>query len=115
MRAFIILMLLLNSAAYAQSECRSYEQELERARTLYYPSRDAAAAEVSSLTKLQNACDAELVQANPVCRWVRDQTVHILESDRKITIAAACVRALEIDRKAHARTEGVASRSIKQP
>src|SRR5215831_2010713 len=64
MRAtIIILTLLLASTAHAQSACREYQQELERARTLYYRSGREAGAEVTSLTSLQDACKAELRMA----------------------------------------------------
>jgi hypothetical protein len=116
MRALIsVLTLVFTSAAHAQSACHQYEQELERARTLYYPSSRAAATEASSLTVLQDACKAELRQANPVCQWVLNQTVHVLENDKRISVAAACVKALEVERKERGRTDGLASSSTKQP
>jgi len=116
MRALIALLtLVFTSAAHAQSACHQYEQELERARTLYYPSSAAAATEASSLTVLQDACKAELRQANPVCQWVLNQTVHVLESDKRMSVAAACVQALDLERRQRAQTEGLAPSSAKQP
>jgi hypothetical protein len=116
MRALIaVLTLVFTSAAHAQSACHQYEQELERARTLYYSSSGAAATEARSLTVLQDACRAELRQANPVCQWVLNQTVHVLESDKRMSVAAACVQALDIERRERTRAEGLASSSAKQP
>jgi hypothetical protein len=116
MRALIaVLTLVFTSAAHAQSACHQYEQELERARTLYYPSSGAAATEASSLTALQGACKAELRKANPICQWVLSQAVHVLESDKGMSVAAACVQALEVERKERGRTEGLASSLPKQP
>ena len=116
MRAtIIILTLLLASTAHAQSACREYQQELERARTLYYRSGHEAGAEVTSLTSLQDACKAELRMANPVCQWVLNGTVRVMENDKGIGVAAACLRALEADSRERARTEGLAARSSKQP
>jgi hypothetical protein len=114
MRAFFsTLALLFTSAAHGQIACHQYEEELARARTLYYPSSQAAAAEVASLTVLQDACKKELKAANPVCQWVINQTVNIMEHDKRISVAAACVQALELERKERGRTEGLASSSNK--
>lgn len=114
MRAtIIILTLLLTSTAHAQSACREYQQELERARTLYYPSGRAAALEAVSLTTLQNACKTELVEASPRCQWVLSQTVRIMENDRTMTVAAACVRALESERLGAKQANGQLSKAIK--
>jgi len=112
MRAFFsTLALLFTSAAHGQIACHQYEEELARARTLYYPSSRAVAAEAASLTALQDACKTELKAANPVCQWVINQTVHIMEHDKRISVAAACVQALELERKG--RTEGLALSSSK--
>lgn len=111
MRVFITAFaLLFSAAAHAQSACHRYEQELERARTLYYSSSRAATTEASSLTVLQDACKAELREANPVCQWVLNQTIQVLENDKRMSVAAACLRALEVQRTERTRTtEGLAS------
>jgi len=109
----IILTLLLASTAHAQSACREYEQELQRARTLYYPSGRAASAEAVSLTTLQNACKVELVEANPLCQWVLTQAVQNMGNDKTMTVAAACARALESERMGAARPNGQLSKAIK--
>ena len=115
MKVFIAAFaLLFTAAAHAQSACHRYEQELERARTLYYSTSRAAAMEASSLTVHQDACKAELREANPVCQWVLNRTVQILENDKRMSVAAACLRALEVQRTERARTtEGLASGSSK--
>jgi hypothetical protein len=114
MRAFIIILtLLLTSTAHAQSACRQYEQELQRAKTLHYPSGRAAAAEAASLTTLQNACRTELVEASPLCHWVLSQAVQIMENDKRVTVAAACASALERERMGTARADGQLSKAIK--
>lgn len=111
--SIIILTLLLTSTAYAQSACRQYEQELQRAKTLYYPSGRAAAAEAASLTTLQTACKTELVAASPLCHWVLSQTVQIMESDKTMTVAAACALALENQRLGAVHPEGQLSKAVK--
>lgn len=114
MRVFIIILtLLLASSAHAQSACRQYEQELQRAKTLYYPSGRAAAAEAASLTTLQDACKTELVAASPLCHWVLSQTVQNMENDKTMTVAAACALALENQRLGTARPDGQLSKAIK--
>jgi len=114
MRVFIIILtLLLSATAHAQSACRQYEQELQRARTLYYPSGRAAAAEAASLTAFQDACKAELVAASPLCHWVLSETVQIMENDKRMTVAAACASALENQRLGAARPDGQLSKAIK--
>lgn len=111
--SIIILTLLLASTAHAQSACRQYEQELQRAKTLYYPSGRAAAAEAASLTTLQDACKAELVAASPLCHWVLSQTVQNMENDKTMTVAAACALALEHERIGAARPNGQLSKAIR--
>ena len=116
MRALmIILTLFLTSVAHAQSACRQFEQELERAKTLRYTSGDAAAAEVASLNSLQNACNAELRQADRRCEWVSKQTLQVMENDKTISGAAACARALEAERKRQAKVDVQSAKWITQP
>ena len=111
--SIIILTLLFTATAHAQSACRQYEQELQRARTLSYPSGRAAVAEAASLATLQEACKTELVQASPLCHWVLSQTVQIMENNKTMTVAAACARALESERMGTARPDGQLSKAIK--
>lgn len=111
--SLIMLTLLLASTAHAQSACREYGQELQRAKTLYYATGGAAAAEAASLTTLQSACKTELVEASPLCQWVLTRAVQNMENDRTMTVAAACARALESERIGAARPEGQLSKAIK--
>jgi len=111
--SIIMLTLLFTATAHAQSACRQYEQELQRARTLSYPSGRAAVAEAASLTTLQNTCRTELVAANPLCHWVLSQTIQIMETDKTMTVAAGCARALESERTRTARPDGQLSKAIK--
>ena len=114
MKAFIIILtLLLTSTAHAQSACRQYEHELQRAKTLYYSSGRAAVAEAASLTTLQSECKTELVEASPVCQWVLTQAIQNMENDKTMTVAAACARALESERMRAARPDGQLSKAIK--
>jgi len=116
MRALIIVLtLFFTSVAHAQSACRQFEQELERAKTLRYASGDAAAAEVASLNSLQNACNAELRQADRRCEWVSKQTLQVMENDKTISGAAACARALEAERKRQAKVDVQSAKWITQP
>jgi len=111
--SIIVLTLLLTSTAHAQSACRQYEQELQRAKTLYYSSGRAAAAEAASLTTLQSECKTELVEASPLCQWVLNQSLQNMETDRTMTVAAACARALESERIRAVRPDGQLSKAIK--
>jgi hypothetical protein len=111
--SIIILTLLVTSTAHAQSACRQYEQELQRAKTLYYSSGRAAAAEAASLTTLQNECKTELVEASPVCQWVLTQAIQNMGNDKTMTVAAACARALESERIGAVRPDGQLSKAIK--
>jgi hypothetical protein len=43
----------------------------------------------------------EFLDGNPVCESVLERIIEIMERDKSITPTAACVRALEIERRTH--------------
>ena len=47
----------------------------------------------------------EFMQANPICESVIDRIVDVMERDKSITPTAACVRALEVERRARAQAK----------